>query len=158
MSDFISVAPWAFPWRLLVILMPQGPWAAHAVPARNSATFYHFIDAASGANGFTKGVFIFCAGVQWARRIYLILVFKAKGMLSLLGWDRLGLPIFAIKCPSRRLECGSPLRPLLVLTTLQGGCELSLFLPQFPYLWVGIIVLKNLGTYWWKCNVSPAVC
>lgn len=105
LGDFISVAPWAFPWGLQVILMPQGAWAAHAAPASNSAaTFYHFIDAASGGNGFTKVVLLFCAGMQWAGRICLIL----KEMLSLSGWDRLGLPIFAIINPSRRFECGSP--------------------------------------------------
>lgn len=44
--------------------MPQGAWTAHAVPASNSATFYHFIDAAFVANGFMKGVLLFCAGMQ----------------------------------------------------------------------------------------------
>lgn len=157
-GDFILVAPWSFLWGLQVILMPQGAWGAHADPANNSATFYHFIDAASGANDFKKRAFLCYAGMQWAGKICLILVFKPKGVLSLLGWDRLGLPIFAITCPSRRLEYGSPLHSILVLTTLQGGCELSLSLPQFPYLWMGIIVLRNLGTYWWKCNVNPSVC
>lgn len=59
---------------------------------------------------------------------------KAQGGALPLGQDRLGLPIFATISPSRRLECGSPLLPLLVLTSLLGGCELPLSLPQFPHL------------------------
>lgn len=59
---------------------------------------------------------------------------KAQGGAFPLGWDRLGLPIFAAISPSRRLECGSSLLPLLVLASLLGGCELPLSLPQFPYL------------------------
>lgn len=93
-GDFISVASRAFPWGLQVILMPQGAWVAPAVPASNSAAFYHFIDAVSGANGFRKGVLLFCAGIQWTGRICLILVFKSKGVLSPLGRYRLGFPIF----------------------------------------------------------------
>lgn len=59
---------------------------------------------------------------------------KAQGDAFPLGQDRLGLPIFATVSPSRRLECGSPLLPFLVLASLLGGCELPLPLPQFPHL------------------------
>lgn len=41
-GDFISVAPWAFPWGLQVILMPQGARTARVVPASSSGilSFY----------------------------------------------------------------------------------------------------------------------
>lgn len=48
--------------------MPGGAWGACAVPASNSATFYHFIDAASGANDLMKRAFFAMLGCSEQER------------------------------------------------------------------------------------------
>ena len=156
MGDFISVTPWVFPWG--AVGNPDASESLGVSCCSCQQLSYLLLMQTLGLMALQKEFFLSVLGCSEQEGCVWICSTrhrsKAWGSAFPLGWDRLGLPIL-LPC---LIAEGLSVAACHVLTSLLGGCELPLSMPQFPHLWVGVIILKGLESYRWKCNVSPAVC